>query len=101
MPPPPPEMTLEILSYIEDQHTRKLIFNGYLAVDRLELWETLSKIKIGDPYPSELLNRISAKMEKCMYPPGHSGTSMMHTMSHLTYIAVNGIDEHQKWILQH
>jgi hypothetical protein len=101
MPPPPPEITLEMFSYIRDSHTRQLVFNGYLAIDRLELWETLSKIKIGQPYPNDLLNRISVKMEKLPYPPGHSGCSMMNTMGHLTYIAVNGMDKHKKWILQH
>jgi len=101
MPPPPPEITLEMFSYIKDKHTRLLLFNGYLAIDRLELWDTLAKLKIGQPYPDDLLDRIVAKMEKLQYPPGHSGSSMSSTMSHLKFIAINGLDDHKKWILQH
>ena len=102
------EMTSYIVSYknkmfefIESSHTRRMIENGYQAVNSLELWDFLSKFE-----PEEgkgfmftdhhEINRIGEKMEELPNSPGHSGASFACTMRHLQYIAKHGLDKYKR-----
>ena len=79
-------------SFIRDEHTRRLVSNGYDAVNQLELW---SWLKTFEPNANEgfswsnhpNINRIIQKMESLPDAPGHSGCSFALTMRHLEYIA--------------
>jgi hypothetical protein len=87
-------------SFIRDEHTRRLVVNGYTAVNQLEL---LSWLKGFTPEPDEGFSwskdpniyLIGRKMESLPDPPGHSGSSFSFTMRHLDYIAKNGLDQYK------
>lgn len=95
---------MEEFSFLINGDTRRIVKNGYNAVEELELW---SSLKTFDPengsfmfcnHPNVLL--IGNKMEKLPNSPGHSGSSFSFTMKHLHFIAKNGIDEYKKEIIR-
>ena len=90
-----------MFEFIESQHTRNMIENGYRAVDCLELWDFLSTFEPEEGKgfmftQSDEINKIGKKMEELPNPPGHSGSSFGFTMRHLQFIAKNGIDKYKK-----
>lgn len=88
-------------SFIRDEHTRRLVTNGHMAVSQLELWQWMKEYTPEENkgfawsnHPN--INRITEKMESLPDPPGHSGSSFAITMRHLEYIAKNGLDEYKR-----
>jgi len=88
---------MEDFSFLTDDHIRRMVRNGYNAVEELELW---SWLKTFEPESGSFMfcnhpniKLIVNKMEKLPDSPGHSGSSFSFTMKHLKYIAENGIDE--------
>jgi len=83
-------------SFIPDEHTKRMVCNGYNAVTQLELWVWLSTYEpeenrgfMFSSHPN--ISAIIEKMETSEDPPGHSGSSFGFTMRHLQYIAQNGM----------
>jgi len=90
-----------MFEFIQSQHTRNMIENGYRAVDCLELWDFLSTFEPEEGKgfmftQSDEINKIGKKMEELPNSPGHSGSSFGFTMRHLQFIAKNGIDKYKK-----
>ena len=89
-----------MFEFIESQHTRNMIENGYQAVNSLELWDFLSSFEPEEGKgfmfsDCEEINKIGKKMEELPNSPGHSGASFGFTMRHLHYIAKNGLDKYK------
>jgi len=87
-------------SFIRDPYTRRLISNGYTAVNHLELMGWLRNFCPRDSegfmwssHPN--IKKICDKMESLPDAPGHSGSSFAITMRHLEYIAKHGIEEYK------
>ena len=83
-------------SFIPDEHTRRMVCNGYNAATQLELWVWLGTYEPDEnrgfmfsSHPN--ITAIIEKMETIEDPPGHSGSSFGFTMRHLQYIAKNGL----------
>jgi len=104
MPPVPPLndgvfMDENRFEYIADEDTRKLIINGFQAVTRTEMWEFMKKDpgEVGYMFSNRPeISIISNMMDKCEYPPGHSGASFGCTMRHLQYIARYGQEAYKQ-----
>lgn len=95
---------MEEFSFLTDINTRRLIQNGYRAVDELELWSWLKTFEPENGsfmfcnHPNVIL--IGNKMHELPDPPGHSGSSFSFTMKHLHFIAKNGIHEYKNEIIR-
>ena len=90
-----------MFEFIESQHTRNMIENGYQAVNCLELWNFLSTFEPEEGKgfmftDREEINKICQKMEELPNSPGHSGASFGFTMRHLQFIAKNSVDEYKQ-----
>ena len=91
---------MQSFDFIIDEHTRRLVSNGYQAVEQLELW---SWMKSFEPEANEgfmfssnrNISKIMKKMESLPDPPGHSGSSFGMTMRHLEFIAKHGMDKYK------
>ena len=108
MPPAPPSnIKVSIgqnrFEYIKDKYMREMMINGFQAIHRLELWEFMQN----DPGEGGFMfcqdpkiGLIADMMDKCEYPPGHSGSSFGCIMRELQYIARFGQEEYKKMILE-
>ena len=91
---------MQSFDFIRDEHTRRMVSNGYQAVEQLELW---SWLKSFEPEDNEgfmfssngNISRIVEKMESLPDPPGHSGSSFAITMRQLEFIAKHGMDKYK------
>jgi hypothetical protein len=90
-------------NFIGDESMRKMVSNGYKAIDELELWQWMNMYTPDDNsgfiwsnHPN--MNRIIQKMESLADAPGHSGASFAVTMRQLEYIAKNGLDKYKVFI---
>jgi len=92
---------MQDFSFIKDEHTRRIVANGYEAVDKLELWSWLKAFDAEGGFmfcSHPNVSAIGNKMESLENPPGHSGFSFAFTMRHLEYIAKNGLDEYKQFM---
>ena len=89
----------ELVNYIKDEWSRKMIQDGIKTLNRLEAWYLLRDF-IPEEKRGFMFNR-DEKMKNIMNEiekdyGGHSGSSMAITCRHLEYIAKNGIEQYVK-----
>ena len=90
------------LSFISNEHTRKMVANGHQAVTQLELWPWLSTFdpEHGFMYTThDNIDAISRKMNALPNAPGHSGASFGLTMRHLQFMAKHGMNKYKDELL--
>ena len=91
------------LSFISNEHTRKMVANGHQAVTQLELWPWLSTFEPEDGFmytTHENITAICNKMESLPNAPGHSGFSFGFTMRHLQFMAKHGMKKYKDELLK-
>jgi hypothetical protein len=83
-------------AFIEDNHTRKMLINAFQAITITETWNFVAKDRYSFMHDtSPEIYKITEAMDRCEYPPGHSGASFAYTMRNMQCLAKYGIQEYK------
>jgi hypothetical protein len=100
-PPTPPKIDLGDgkFEFIEDKHSRYLLINAFEAITETEAWYFVSLERESFMFDnSPKIYDIMNAMERCSYPPGHSGSSFGWTMRQMQFLANHGIQKYKLFV---
>jgi hypothetical protein len=97
-PPKPPKIDRGDgnFDFMTDEHSRHLLINAFQAINESETWDFVAKDCESFMFNnSPEIYKISEMMERCIYPPGHSGCSFGWTMRQMQFLAKHGIKKYK------